>query len=230
MSSNPAGAQITFDGSALCVTPCTLTGIAAGQHVVSASKSGYGSASQNIVLASGANSSISLDLNPVSAKLAVSSSPAGAVIVIDGQDTGKLSPSQFILNKPGTHTVVLRRSGYLDETSTVNTEPGQIANVNLVLKPLGSTDEIRAAGGHFKKVFGGGDTAGMGIVSIKTQPKGAQIMVNNRVLDKTSPFDFYLNPGTYVIDITMSGYRSLHRVIVVEQREKVAIEEALSPE
>jgi hypothetical protein len=125
---------------------------------------------------------------------------------------------------------VLRRSGYLDETSTVNTEPGQIANVNLVLKPLGSTDEIRAAGGHFKKVFGGGDTAGMGIVSIKTQPKGAQIMVNNRVLDKTSPFDFYLNPGTYVIDITMSGYRSLHRVIVVEQREKVAIEEALSPE
>jgi len=230
VSSNPVGAQITFDGSALCVTPCTLTGIAAGQHTVSASKSGYGSASQNVVLASGANSSISIDLNPVSAKVAVSSTPAGAIIVIDGQDTGKLSPSQFILNKPGTHTVVLRRSGYLDETSSVTTEAGQIANVNMVLKPLGSTDEIRAAGGHFKKVFGGGDTAGMGIVSIKTQPKGAQIMVNNRVLDKTSPFDFYLNPGTYVIDITMSGYRSLHRVIVVEQREKVAIEEALSPE
>ena len=230
VSSNPAGAQITFDGSALCVTPCTLTGIAAGQHAVSASKSGYGAASRNIVLASGANSSISIDLSPASAKLEVSSAPAGAVIVIDGQDTGKLSPSQFILNKPGTHTVVLHRAGYLDETSTVNTEAGQIANVNLVMKPLGSTDEIRAAGGHFKKVFGGGDTAGMGIVSIKTQPKGAQIMVNNRVLDKTSPFDFYLNPGTYVIDITMSGYRSLHRVIVVGEREKVAIEEALSPE
>jgi len=230
VSSNPAGAQITFDGSALCVTPCTLTGIAAGQHAVSASKSGYGAASRNIVLASGANSSISIDLSPASAKLEVSSAPAGAVIVIDGQDTGKLSPAQFILNKLGTHTVVLHRAGYLDETSTVNTEAGQIANVNLVMKPLGSTDEIRAAGGHFKKVFGGGDTAGMGIVSIKTQPKGAQIMVNNRVLDKTSPFDFYLNPGTYVIDITMSGYRSLHRVIVVGEREKVAIEEALSPE
>ena len=230
VSSNPAGAQITFDGSPLCITPCTLTGITPGQHAVSASKNGYGSASQNIVLAAGANSSISIDLSPASAKLAVSSTPAGAVIVIDGQDTGKLSPSQFILNKPGTHTVVLRRSGYLDETSTVSTEAGQIANVNLVLKPLGSTDEIRAAGGHFKKVFGGGDTAGMGIVSIRTQPKGAQIMLNNRVLDKTSPFDFYLNPGTYVIDITMSGYHSLHRVIVVEQKEKIAIEEALSPE
>jgi len=230
VSSNPAGAQITFDGSPLCVTPCTLTGIAPGAHAVAASKSGYGSESRNISLASGANGSIAIDLNALSAKLAVASSPAGAVILIDGQDTGKLSPAQFILDKPGAHTVTLRRSGYLDETSTVNAETGQTSNVNLALKPLGSTDEIRAAGGHFKKVFGGSDTASMGIVSIKTQPKGAQIMVNNRVLDKTSPFDFYLNPGTYVIDITMSGYHSLHRVIVVEQREKVAIEESLSPE
>ncbi len=70
----------------------------------------------------------------------------------------------------------------------------------------------------------------MGVVSIKTQPKGAQIMVNNRVLDKTSPFDFYLNPGTYVIDVTMSGYRSVHRVINVEEGEKVAIEETLLPQ
>jgi hypothetical protein len=230
VSSNPTGAQIAFDGSPLCVTPCTLTGIAPGHHVVSANKSGFGSASQNIVLASAANSMISIDLNPLAAKLAVASTPAGAVIVIDGKDSGKLSPSQFILDKPGAHTVVLRRAGYLDETSTVNAETGQTANVNMVLKPLGSTDEIRGAGGHFKKVFGGGDTASMGIVSIKTQPKGAQIMVNNRVLDKTSPFDFYLNPGTYVIDITMSGYHSLHRVILVEQREKVAVEETLSPE
>jgi hypothetical protein len=70
----------------------------------------------------------------------------------------------------------------------------------------------------------------MGIVSIKTQPKGAQIMINNRVLEKTAPFDFYLNPGTYVVDITMSGYRSLHRVINVAEGEKVAIEETLTPE
>ncbi len=152
------------------------------------------------------------------------------MILVDGQDTGKLSPAQFILNRAGAHTVVLRRAGYLDETSTVNAEAGQTANVNQVLKPLGNTDEIRAAGGHFKKVFGGNDAASMGIVSIKTTPKGAQIMVNNRVLDKTAPFDFYLNPGTYVIDISMSGYRSLHRVIQVEEREKVAIEEPLQPE
>jgi hypothetical protein len=55
-------------------------------------------------------------------------------------------------------------------------------------------------------------------------------MVNNRVLDKTAPFDFYLNPGTYVIDITMNGSRPLHRVVSIQEGERLAIEENLLPE
>jgi hypothetical protein len=153
VSSNPAGVQIVFDGSPLCVTPCTLTGIAPGQHTILASKSGYSSANRNIVLSSGANTTISMNLSAASAKLSVASNPAGATILVDGQDTGKLSPAQFLFNTPGAHTVVLRRYGYLDEATTVNAEGGQTATVNLVLKPLGNTDEIRTAGGHFKPAW-----------------------------------------------------------------------------
>jgi hypothetical protein len=195
-----------------------------------ASKAGFGPASRSINLASAAISSVSLELVAQAARLSVASTPAGAVILIDGKDTGKLTPSQLSLDKPGAHTVVVRRSGYLDESGSINAEVGQTSNLNLTLKPLGSTEEIRAAGGKFKKVFGHGEDASMGIVSVKTQPKGAQIMVNNRVLDKTAPFDFYLNPGTYVLDINMSGYRGVHRVISVESKERVAIEESLVPE
>jgi len=231
ISSTPAGAQISFDGSALCQTPCTLTGIAPGQHTVTATKSGYSPTTRNLAMLSGANSSVSLELSPAGATLSVASTPAGAVIVIDDKDSGKLTPSQFSFSKSGAHKITLRRAGYLDQSSSVNVEAGQPATVNLKLTQLGNTDEIRSAGGKFKKVFGrGGDTAGMGTVSIKTQPKGAQIMINNRVLDKTTPFDFYLNPGTYVLDVTLSGYQPLHRVITVEEGEKLAIQETLAPE
>lgn len=231
ISSTPAGAQVSFDGSELCQTPCTLTGIAPGQHTVVAAKSGYASATRNLAMASGAKSSVSLDLNPLGAGLSVASTPAGAVIIVDGKDSGKLTPSKISVSKPGTHTLTLQKVGYLEQSSTVNIETGQTASVNLTLTHLGDTEEIRAAGGRFKKVFGrGGDTSGMGTVSIKTQPKGAQIMVNNRVLEKTTPFDFYLNPGTYVIEITMSGYKGVHRVIKVEEGEKLAIQETLSTE
>src|SRR5207248_130268 len=65
VTSTPAGAQITFDGSPLCESPCTLTGIAPGQHVVAASKPGYGSESRTLTMASGANSSLTIQLSPV---------------------------------------------------------------------------------------------------------------------------------------------------------------------
>jgi hypothetical protein len=230
VNSTPAGASIAFDGSELCQTPCTLTGITPGPHSITATKAGFSSANRAVSIESGGNSSVALQLSQLTAILTISSNPAGAVIVIDGKDSGKLTPSQIVMDKPGTHTVTLRRSGYLDAQSNVNASAGQTSTLNLDLTHLGNTDEIRAAGGKFKKMLGRGDMAGVGTISVKTQPKGAQIMVNNRVLDKTAPFDFYLNPGTYVIDITMSGYKPLHRVVAIQEGEKLAIEETLSPE
>jgi hypothetical protein len=230
VTSTPAGAEISFDGSPLCQSPCALTDIAPGQHTVTAAKSGFASASRTIALKAGANASVSIQLTSLAAMLSVNSTPAGGVIVIDGQDTGRLTPSQFTVNKPGTHTVVVKRNGYLEASSTINAQVGQATSVNLTLTKLGQTDDIRSAGGKFKKLLNRGESASMGIVSVKTQPKGAQIMVNGQVLDKTSPFDFYLNPGAYVIDVSMSGYRSVHKVINVEEGEKVQIEETLLPQ
>ena len=232
ITSTPTGAQIAFDGASLCETPCTLTGIAPGQHTVTAAKGGYSSEARTIAMASGQNSTIAMQLGSLSARLSVASTPAGAVILLDGKDSGKLTPAVLTLEKPGAHLIAVRRYGYLEESASVNTEAGQTSNISLNLKALGNTDDIRPAGGKFLKVFGkgGSGSSEMGIVSVKTQPKGAQITVNNRVLDKTAPFDFYLNPGTYVIDITMSGYKRVHRVINVAQQEKVAMEVTLSPE
>lgn len=230
VNSTPEGAEISFDGSALCQTPCTLTGIAPGQHLVSASKNGFAQASHTVSLESGASVSLALQLSQLTAIVSVSSNPAGAAIMIDGQDTGKLTPSQIMLDKPGKHSINLRRYGYLESSSNLNLELGQTSTLNLDLTKLGNTDEIKAAGGKFKKVFGRSETSGMAVVSVRTQPKGAQILVNNRVLDKTAPFDFYLNPGTYVIDVTMNGYRPLHRVVSLQEAEKLAIEESLVPE
>ena len=226
----PSGAQINFDGSPLCQSPCTLTDIAAGQHTVTASKSGYGSSTRGISLKGGASPSISIQLNAMTASLSVSSTPSGASITIDGHDTGKLTPMVFTVNRPGIHSVVLHRNGYLDSSSSIDAQAGQTAYVNPTLTQLGQTDDIRGAGGRFKKFLNHGESASMGVVSIKTQPRGAQIMVNGHVLDKTSPFDFYLNPGTYVIDVTLSGYSSIHRVINVQEGEKVQIEETLLPQ
>jgi hypothetical protein len=50
------------------------------------------------------------------------------------------------------------------------------------------------------------------------------------MLDKGSPVDFTLDPGNYVVDITLSGYVSIHKVITVDKGGKAVIDEVLKHE
>jgi serine/threonine protein kinase len=231
INTTPEGAEVHIDGRSdpSWVTPFNLPGLAPGQHSVTVARAGYAPETRNIDVASGSKSFLVIQLAQLTASAAITSQPAGAQIFIDGKDTGKVTPSQINVDKPGPHTFVIKKQGYLDETSNATMQAGQIFHFAATLRALGSVDDIKL-GGKFKKLFGGGDTAGMGAVNIKTQPKGAQVAVNNRILDKFSPVDFFLNPGTYVIDITLSGYKPVHRVIEVQKGGKVAVEESLERE
>jgi eukaryotic-like serine/threonine-protein kinase len=231
VSSTPAGAQIQIDGKndSSWVTPFNLSGLNPGQHTLIISKPGYQAETRNIDVASGSKSIISLQLAPMTATVSLNSEPAGAAIWMDGKDTGRLTPAQISTDKPGNHSFVFKKQGYLDESATTNLQVGQTFRLSPTLRALGNTDDIKI-GGKFKKIFGGSNTAGMGTVSVKTQPKGAQVAINNRILDKFSPVELYLDPGNYVVDITLSGFKSVHRVINVEKNGKVSIEESLDRE
>ena len=50
------------------------------------------------------------------------------------------------------------------------------------------------------------------------------------MLDKGSPVDFVLSPGNYVVDITLTGYKPVQKVITIEQGGSIGIDETLQPE
>jgi hypothetical protein len=162
------------------------------------------------------------------ATLAVSSSPPGANVYVDSKDTGKLTPAQVSLDK-GQHVILVRKAGYIDETSSSQFVLGQTINFSPTLRSLGNVDDIKTVG-KMNKLFGGKAAQGMGAVSIKTQPKGAQIAVNQHMLEKNSPVDFLLDPGNYVVDITLSGYAPIHKVITVDKGGKAVVDEVLQHE
>jgi serine/threonine-protein kinase len=228
IDSTPQGAQVQIDGNAdpAWVTPYTMAGLAPGQHTVVVAKAGYITETRTIDVASGNKALVAIHLTPLMATLSVSSSPAGANVYVDGKDSGKVTPAQLSLDK-GAHAILLRKAGYLDETASSQLVQGEIGRVSSTLRPLGNADDIKTTG-KFKKMFGGkGGDAGMGIVSVKTQPKGAQVAVNQHLLEKTTPVEFLLDPGNYIIDITLSGYAPIHRVITVDRSDKVAVDESL---
>ncbi len=230
IDSTPQGAQVQVDGRTdpSWVTPFALTGLTAGMHTVTVTKAGYSTDTRTVNVASGSKAFVTSHLSQLMATLAVSSSPAGADVFVDGKNTGRVTPAQVSVDK-GQHVVLVRKSGYIDQTTSAQFALGQTTNFSPTLQPLGNVDDIKTVG-KMSKLFGGKEAQGMGTISVKTQPKGAQVAVNQHMLDKDTPVNFILDPGNYVVDITLSGYVSIHKVVSVDRGGKVVIDEVLQHE
>jgi hypothetical protein len=228
VDSAPQGAQVQVDGQtdASWVTPFAMTDLQPGQHSITVSKPGYVTDTRSINVTSGNHATEMVHLTQLLATLVVKSDPPGASIYIDGKDAGVKTPAQVSVNK-GQHVVLVRLSGYIDETMNAQFVLGQTFNFSPTLRALGNVDSIKTVG-KMSKLFGGGKgEPGQATLSIRTQPKGAQVSVNQHMLDKGSPVDVLIDPGNYVVDITMTGYAPIHKVITAEKKGKVVIDEVL---
>ena len=230
LDSTPQGAQVQIDGKTdpSWITPFTLTGLNAGSHTVTVSKAGYSTDTRNVDVVSGGKSFVVSHLNQLMATLSVASTPAGANVYVDGKDTGKVTPAQVSVDK-GQHVVLVRKSGFIDETTNAQFVLGQTFNFSPTLRSLGNVDDIKTVG-KMKKLFGGKEAQGMGTVTVKTQPKGAQVAVNQHMIEKSSPVEIMLDPGNYIIDVTLSGYAPIHKVITVDKGGKAVIDETMQRE
>ena len=203
----------------------SLTNLQPGQHSITVSKAGYASDSRTLSITAGNRATATVHLAKLMATLIVKSNPEGANIYIDGRDMGIRTPGQVSVEK-GQHVVLVRMSGYLDETMNTQFTVGQAFSFSPALRPLGNTDDLKTVG-KMSKLFGGKGQGGQGILSIRTQPKGAQIAINQRLVEKGSPADILLDPGNYVVDITLTGYAPLHKIITADKGGKVVIDEVL---
>ena len=151
VESIPQGAQIAVDGTtAGSPTPFNVAGLAPGQHTIAISKPGYATETRSINVASGSNSVISVQLAQLTGTVSANSDPSGATVWVDGSNSGKVTPAQISIDKPGNHTFLFKKPGYLDETTTANVQIGQTLHLAPSLRVLGTTDEIKL-GGRFKR-------------------------------------------------------------------------------
>ena len=228
IDSTPAGAQVQVDGASdpSWVTPFALTNLQPGQHSITVSKAGYSTDSRTVNVTSGNRATASIRLAQVMATLIVKSEPAGGSIYVDGRDMGTKTPGQVSIDK-GNHVVLVRMSGYIDETMSGQFSLGQTYSFTPTMKALGNIDSIKTVGGKMSRLFGGKAQAGQATITVHTQPKGAQVAVNQHVLDKNSPVDVMLDPGNYEVDITLSGFAPVHKVVTASKGGKVVIDEVL---
>jgi serine/threonine-protein kinase len=228
VSSVPPGAIVEIEGRGAPSgrTPLTLGSLRPGAYKVTVSKSGYTAQTNRIEVVGGNRASLDVRLAASQGFLTVTSTPQGANILINGKDTGKISPAEFVLD-PEPQSIVVRKEGYLDAQTEVKLTAGQTVSYAPVLREAGRTDNIKPVGG-FSKIFGGGAAHGMARIELKTKPEGAQIFINGALNAKTTPVTLQIGPGSYEIRFQKEGYQSVLKSVTVNGEEKLKIEEALN--
>jgi serine/threonine protein kinase len=228
VNSDPAGVSFQVDGRGdpSYVTPFTVTQLAPGHHSVTFSKAGYQTQSLSTDVTAGSRATVMTRLALQGGTLNIGSIPSGAHITIDGRDSGKTTPAQFIVR--GQHTVTLKFPGYLDANVPVSVADGENRSIGPDLIPMGRTVDIKTTR---KGLFGmGRGDKDMGRVTLQTEPSGATILVNGQPAPKASPTEIMLNPGGYELTFQLPGYKTQKKVIVVDSGSRMNITETLQVE
>jgi hypothetical protein len=89
---------------------------------------------------------------PTVGALAITTSPAGATIFIDGVQRG-ISPATIPRLFPGSHTLLLKLDGYQDLSAPVTVTAGQTEPVTVTLSPLAAAGKATPAGSKMAPGF-----------------------------------------------------------------------------
>lgn len=151
ISSIPSGAAITIDGAESGKTNMYVRNIASGIHTLTLTKPGYLPETKQVSVKTGSMEWVSFtlkkggDFEPGTGDgtrtltgtgtLNVKSVPKGAVITIDGVESGE---TNALLSKiaAGTHNVTVSKDGYQPETKQVDVKLGGRNSVSFTLQPF----------------------------------------------------------------------------------------------
>jgi hypothetical protein len=112
--------------------------------------------------------------------LTISTNVKGAQIFVNGEAQKVTAPGTLNL-AGGSYTITLKAGGYYDASTTVNLNDNQTVTVNL--NPIQYT------------------------LTVNSNVKGAQVLLNGAVQGGGTPFSATLNPGNYNVTVRAAGYQ-----------------------
>ena len=141
VDSEPTGATIFLDGvNTSKLTPSIFENIRSGNYEIKLTLQNHEDWIGTVKVIKTLGSIIEAVLDPYSGTLVVNSTPSGASVWLNGQDTDSLTPAKFRL-PIGTYMLELKLYGYFPRSGNVNIYRNQTTTVNrtLTLKCPGDT-------------------------------------------------------------------------------------------
>jgi hypothetical protein len=135
---------------------------------------------------------------PGTGTLSVNSTPSGAQVLVEGRVVGN-TPLNLVL-RPGRVDVELRLGGYQPFRTSAQIRPGETTVLNANLTPVVQN----------------------GLLQINSNPQGAQVLVNGRVVGNT-PLNLTVQPGRYDIELRLGGYQGFRTSVTVGSGQTVPV-------
>ncbi|GEM_PF-415339 len=201
VTSTPTNATILIDGADTGkVTDATLDGIAVGTHTVVLRKDGYRDASAEIEIAYNQTTALHLDLVEAHGSITVASTPDGAAIWLDGEDTGLVTDCTLENVAAGEHTVTVKKAGYADASATVTVVDDGTAVAHFTLiEPAGS-------------------------IVVTSTPDGAAIWLDGAETGETTDTTLTNVPvGDHTVRVELDGYLDTEETVTVTSGEIASV-------
>jgi len=196
VTANVSGARISVDGASEpnWITPYSSTiDLPTGTYQVVVSKEGYEDSQRSVTIEAGKTSKVNVPLSVGSGEVMIVTTPPGLEVFIDGKSIG-LSPAHTAV-VAGSHSYSVTRPGETPYEGTVNVKSGAMPVIRVSMNRPGE-----------------GTT---GIVSVNTIPPGATVVADGKPAGGPTPTSFRLTAGPHTLIISLSGHRSVERVIEV---------------
>ena len=137
VDSKPSDAEVYLDGILLGRTPYNSDTLPKGKHEILLTHANSQDFRESITLNNNVIVKKHFDLLAASGNVSVFSSPAGANIILDGNDTGQTTPATLLNVSVGEHQITLRKDTYYPKEARVS-----------VTKDTAIREDYKLDGGH----------------------------------------------------------------------------------
>ncbi len=154
LTSQPAGATVFVDGVEVGATPL-VTPVEAGSRAVRVALDGFEPWEGNLTVEAGADRALpEIDLKPADGRLSVSSTPAGASVLVNGRYRGQ-TPLVADVAPGEALRVQLRKAGFATASRSVSVASGEERRIAVNLEPVLGVVEIVVAPADARIRIGG---------------------------------------------------------------------------
>jgi len=211
----PPGAEVALDGIRQGATPCEIASVRTGEVKLGITAPGHHPFEETLALQAGEVRQIDITLRPQPSSLRITTTPAGARILLNDQFRGR-SPVDIASLAAGTYTLHAELPAHDPAARTVQIGLGRAHVEDLTLTP------------------------NAGRLEITTEPAGVKVLLNGLPAGETEAaadgtdklsalFTLPLVPvGTHELTLTKPGYYPLTAEITIARNETLSAHHTLT--